>query len=234
MKTQFFFTGDEHYGHENIIRLCHRPFKDVKEMNETLIARFNQVVPDHESSLTIHLGDIFYKLLPAEAVNILQSLHGRHVLILGNHDGLVEQTPYLKSLFWGVDKMHEMFDYSGNRIVLCHYPLESWNHSLSKRSWHLHGHIHSKNENRRPQRLDVGVDGHDFRPWTMEEIRTEIANVAQSGEHGFCKPEVGGSIPSVGSTMEDTHSDIWPCEHCAAKDPDYLKKTWRTYESTDN
>ena len=30
---QVWFTSDTHFGHENIIRFCGRPFRDVEEMN---------------------------------------------------------------------------------------------------------------------------------------------------------------------------------------------------------
>jgi hypothetical protein len=38
-----------------------------------------------------------------------------------------------------------------------------------------------------------------------------------------CAPaDVEGEVPKISETQ---HSDIWPCEHCAALDPNYLKKT---------
>lgn len=32
-----YFTADTHFGHENIIRFCDRPFVSAEEMDEVLI-----------------------------------------------------------------------------------------------------------------------------------------------------------------------------------------------------
>ena len=42
--SRVFFTSDTHFNHVNIIRYCHRPFKDVDEMNEAMIANWDNTV----------------------------------------------------------------------------------------------------------------------------------------------------------------------------------------------
>ena len=39
-----FFTGDLHFGHENVIAFDNRPFSTVDEMDEELIKRWNAKV----------------------------------------------------------------------------------------------------------------------------------------------------------------------------------------------
>ncbi len=77
------FTADTHFGHRNIIRFCQRPFVDVEEMNQAMIKNWNNVVGDKD--LVFHLGD-FSVGGAAEWTSLLDNLHGRIILILGNHD----------------------------------------------------------------------------------------------------------------------------------------------------
>lgn len=50
-----FFTSDNHFSHTAIVGYCERPFRDVEEMNEEMVRRWNEVVrpTDH----VYHLGD---------------------------------------------------------------------------------------------------------------------------------------------------------------------------------
>ena len=150
------FTADEHYGHTNIIRFCSRPFTDVKEMNETLIAHHNEVVKDGD--LVYHVGD--FALMPtSRALVIWNRLHGRHIFIKGSHDRWSEENlPYLWEGFIG--KQY---------VVLCHYAMRVWPRSHYN-SWQLHGHSHGRLE---PQGLqyDVGVDNNGFYPVSFGRIR---------------------------------------------------------------
>ena len=52
---QVWFISDTHFGHENIIRFCNRPFQNAEEMNAELIRRWRETVP--EDGIVFHLGD---------------------------------------------------------------------------------------------------------------------------------------------------------------------------------
>lgn len=43
-----YYTGDQHFGHSNIIRFCNRPFVTVAEMDEALIKNWNNVVSNDD------------------------------------------------------------------------------------------------------------------------------------------------------------------------------------------
>ena len=59
-------------------------------------------------------------------------------------------------------------DEDGVRLVLCHYPLRSWNRQ-AKGAWQLHGHSHGRLKPLTRQR-DVGVDCHGFRPVALTQL----------------------------------------------------------------
>ena len=55
--SKVFFTSDTHFNHTNILKFCDRPFKNVEEMNETMIANWNCIVGMDDD--VFHLGDFF-------------------------------------------------------------------------------------------------------------------------------------------------------------------------------
>ena len=78
-----FFTSDTHFNHANIIKFCNRPFKDVEQMNDVMIANWNSVIGKDDT--VFHLGD-FCLGGAAEWTKILDRLNGKIYLIMGNHD----------------------------------------------------------------------------------------------------------------------------------------------------
>ena len=162
------FTSDIHFQHQNILRLTQRPFSDINEMNETIIANFNSVVsPD---DMLYILGDVNFK---GNADKLIPRLNGRKVLVLGNHD-----KDYDPSAFEEICMIKEINAPIGGRnyrFVLCHYPFAEWN-GFYKGAIHLHGHQHNKADYNEAQRAagllryDVGVDANNFMPVSAEQI----------------------------------------------------------------
>jgi calcineurin-like phosphoesterase family protein len=78
-----YFSSDEHFGHQNIIKFSGRPYKDVPEMNEALVENWNATV-GHDDKVWM-LGDIVMGHI-AETLPLCARLNGTKILLCGNHD----------------------------------------------------------------------------------------------------------------------------------------------------
>lgn len=173
------FTSDTHFGHENIIKYCNRPFRNVREMNEELIRRWNETVP--EDGVVFHLGDFGYGG-SKEWADILRRLNGKRYLILGNHDLKNIRQGYMTAFVHVTQQM--TIRIGGQSIYLNHNPFLCYGGSY-KDVWQLFGHVHSgPNSNTGldhprlqhlfPLQYDVGVDNNDFRPISFNEVKAKI------------------------------------------------------------
>jgi len=176
-----YWSSDQHFGHENIIKHTKRPFSTVEEMDAYMIKQWNSVVTEEDD--VYHLGDISHKRCAPERANeCIEQLNGRIHLILGNHETdnptgvqFDSRMPIEGRLLINPDFFHtinEGYMYlriDGKLVVMSHYAPETW-HDMSKGTWALHGHSHGK-LTKKTRRLDVGVDTHDFRPWSWEEVQ---------------------------------------------------------------
>ena len=132
------YISDLHFGHANVIKHDSRPFSDVDEMDRVMMERWNATVDEDDDVYVV--GDFSFRSGRA-AEWYLSRLKGRKHLIVGNHDWRTLQNDKAISLFVSVDSLLEIED-NGKFIVLCHYPLAEWNHSM-RGSWHIYGHIHN-------------------------------------------------------------------------------------------
>lgn len=94
-----FFTADLHFGHTNIIKMCNRPFNSIEEMDETLIANWNQTVRRNDEIYI--LGDLMLKGSADVAHSYLSRLNGKKYFICGNHDRFLQNMErYPDDLVW--------------------------------------------------------------------------------------------------------------------------------------
>ena len=196
-----YFSADHHFGHGNILSYEHsarrnelgRKFKSVEEMNSYLIRRWNERIKPGDT--IYYLGDLAYK---SDVAKVLPLLHGRKVLIVGNHD------PYFKDVqsgnmnkalqaarndgFAGLHTSFNLDIHGIGTVLLSHFPY--WPQDESGLSKHdlrfshvrpkparerllLHGHVHSKwkiCQERGRVMINVGVDTWKLMPVSESEV----------------------------------------------------------------
>lgn len=163
---RIFFTADLHLNHAAILRMCARPFDTIEHHDQALVDNWNAVVGPSDQVFVV--GDFAHKADPAKVRKIFHRLRGAKHLIIGNHDGEFVRT----QLPWStvVDRMKITVD--GQKIVLDHYPMRSWQGAHSG-AIQLFGHVHNRLETW-PNSTDVGVDAWAYKPVTLPEIRARL------------------------------------------------------------
>jgi calcineurin-like phosphoesterase family protein len=141
-------------------------------MDAAMVARWNEVV--RRGDEVWHLGDFAVRQPAARMAELLEALAGARHLIPGNNDG--PATTGLPG--WASVQTYAEIEADGARLILCHYPLRSWNR-MGRGALNLHGHSHGRLAPL-PRQVDVGVDCWDFRPITLAEIRARLRRRASS------------------------------------------------------
>ena len=181
--NNIFFTSDTHFGHENIIHFCKRPFSSVEEMDQKLIENWNSVVGSND--YIFHLGDFCFKGSQYWD-RILNQLNGHKFLILGNHDLKNLKDGAMIKFDWV--GMQACIQVGGRSIYLNHFPFLCYGGSyrdIDNAVYALHGHTHlslnemsGKDINRLkmcfPTQFDVGVDANNFTPISFNDIDNRI------------------------------------------------------------
>lgn len=175
------FTSDTHFSHANTIFRFKRPdgtplraFRSVEEMDETLVARWNECV--RPSDHIYHLGDVSM-MRPRYVAGILKRLNGHKRLVRGNHD-IYKTAEYIEAGFEEIYGSRIMGD-----LLFTHIPI----HPDCLGGWvsaNVHGHVHC---NPSPQPvmkihkvtqavrwvpyLNISVEQTDYRPLSLEQIQ---------------------------------------------------------------
>ena len=192
---RLFFTSDTHYNHANICTATTtwvgaenltRKFNTLNHMNDTLVNNINELVG--ENDVLIHLGDWsfggFEKISEFRNRIICKNIH----LTYGNHDHHIRNNKEdIKDIFSSTHDYlfldirrpsivgkGQMDKYS---FVCMHYPIASWD-SMNDGVIHLHGHVHLPPNLRlgEGKSLDVGVDGNNLHPISLDEVLSIVKN----------------------------------------------------------
>lgn len=135
MTKNTWIVSDTHFYHENIIRYCNRPYANAVEMNEDLIAKWNNVVG--KDDLVWHLGDFAFGSKD-HVKEIVSRLNGRINLVMGNHD-------HHKVSFYYESGFHRVYDHPivvSNFFILSHEPLQ-WIKDGGVYA-NVYGHVHDQ------------------------------------------------------------------------------------------
>lgn len=166
-RSKIFLISDTHFGHEGVCRFLRangeklRPWDNPQEMDEFMIEQWNSRVSDID--IVYHLGDV---VINRRALQTLERLNGRKVLIKGNHDifKLHEYSKY----FDDIRAYHRL-----NDCFLSHIPM----HPSQLYRWriNIHGHLHSnfvelENGNQDPRYISVCVEHTNYAPLCFDEF----------------------------------------------------------------
>ena len=171
------FTADQHFGHEEIISHCQRPFKNAAEMDRAIIRNFKNMVKPEDT--TYFLGDLTMKGPEhiQQLERIIKQLPGTKVLILGNHDKL-RPFQYVDMGFQSVHTSleldtHAMCQWGGATWILNHDPSPA---CMFPSRIFICGHVHNLFRSCK-WAVNVGVDVWGYSPCSI----LEVLNVKRGG-----------------------------------------------------
>ena len=160
--------SDTHFFHENIGRYCNRP----ENWQELIIRNWNDLISPDETVL--HLGDFSFG--KRNNFDILtEQLHGRIILIRGNHDRLGRVRYESRGVTIINEPIYVELD-EKVKIIFSHWPVVP----LEDGVINIHGHIHNSPPPAEgsvlgPNHINMSVEVRDYRPWRLKDILPEIS-----------------------------------------------------------
>lgn len=149
-----FFTADTHFGSQRVLHWSQRPFATVAEMDNCIVANWNNIVTNQDT--VYHLGD-FGKS------DKLQELNGHIIFLPGNAD--TSKKVEILAASCDIINPNTVITLEGNRFQLVHKPVEA----RPSDNFFLFGHIHKLQMVKR-NGLNVGIDCHNFCPIPLETV----------------------------------------------------------------
>lgn len=197
-----FYTSDQHFDHENIIKYCDRPFSSVQEMNDAMVYNWNSVVKP--TDVTVVLGDVSISKAGLEHV---KRLNGRKILVPGNHDSCWsyhkrwqrENDRFVEvgfGVIWNLGYAHD-WPLGDLQVNLAHLPYRGTGDHEGRPERYaeqrldddgtplLCGHVHEawmiKRTEAGTPMVNVGVDQWDFTPVREDLLNELVHGMLESG-----------------------------------------------------
>lgn len=154
--------SDQHFFHKNIIRFSERPYDDVEQMNEHLIANYNDYVG--ENDICLWGGDVGFS--GNTAINeILDQCNGYKILIIGNHDFNGKK---LRNLTFDETHLIYTVDYPDVSLVFTHYPM----FNVPESYVNIHGHLHvfPDPDSGHARHINMNCEVQEYKPRLLDDI----------------------------------------------------------------
>ena len=182
--SNIWFTSDWHLFHNNILKYDGRPFKNIDDMNDTIIKNHSPPNLGPKDHLFI-LGDLSFR----DRDNLNELLHritAKKYFVVGNHDKPVWKQKFMDRHFSRYFAGYAELTVKQQMAVLSHYPFFTWNRS-HKGSWHLFGHTHGQDASnprlKTHQTMNVGVMLNDYKPFNWNDIADRFKDRKATDDH---------------------------------------------------
>jgi len=176
-QTTMFFIADTHFKQQRTLELSRRPFRDVDEMDLTMISNWNKAVTMND--IVYHGGDFIDPEHITQLQSLLDSLNFKELhWTLGNYDRkiLPEIQSAIDSYVKRSGRLVKLYESgkcdligpSGRRYVIVHEPVD-FQYDIPNDVIVLFGHIHGRSFAKR-NGFDLAADYHRYTPLSIEQV----------------------------------------------------------------
>ena len=161
----YFFTSDCHFNQERTLILSKRPFKNVIEMNKTLVNNWNNAVSKNDTVFVLgDFGDFNYTTFLNGDIRLIKGNYSRHLtndelnryFNLVYSDDIVTVPIERNGIIFNISMTHEPMNY-----------INTNKQYIDRVNVNLFGHVH-KLSMIKSFGINVGADCHNFTPIDLD------------------------------------------------------------------